>query len=221
MAAQHQVAGRRIHDAAMKTDDSNIQGFGSKHASNKYSDPGHFQAASPTGSGDDFHDSGLFLDYDQPIQSGNNYEDFVLLDDGAPFIDEEDASMIANHGSTYNGGNNEQTAQIQKYTSFSYDETPVTSFREAETGAIEAGVKETVEFNRPTQQDGPSLFANFQATSGPSMLSRWATTDHRHEIIAYRFEQPPYPTDRLQTPPPSSPPAKRCRTQSGKGRRRR
>jgi hypothetical protein len=220
MAAQQKVASRRAHHPAMKTNDSNIQGFEGKPTWNKYSDPGHFQATSPTGSVDGFHDSGLFLDYDQPIRSENNYDDFVLLDDGPPFIDEEDVSMIANHGSTYNGSNNERTTQIKKYTSFNYDEKPVTSFHEAVTGAIEAGVEETVDLNCPTQQDGPSLFANFQATRGQSMLSRWARTDHRHEIISYRFEQPAYPTDRLQTPPPS-PPAKRRRTLSGKERRRR
>lgn len=219
MASQQKVAGRFTNDvAAMKYYDSNFRGLEVNPASAKYSTQRQLQAAYPAACEDDFHDSGLFLDHDDPVVPGDIYEDFVLLDEGPPFIDELDASMIANHGSTYNGSNNERAARIEKYTSYDYDnESPITSFRQA-VGTLEQGVKEAVEGQRPPPLDRPSLFSTYEAITGPSMLSEWASAYHRHEAIACRFEQPPFPADRLQTPPP---PAKRRRTQSGNERRRR
>jgi hypothetical protein len=217
MAPQHQVAARRSQDIIMNKDDSKIQGFKGKSVYvSKYSDNHHFQADGPAVYENNFNGSD-FVDGDEPARPYNNYEDFILFEDDPPFID-EDASMIANHGSVYNGMNNERAACIEKYTSFNYndeEQQPVTSFREAVAGAIEQGVSEAVEGQRPPPQDQPLLFSNFEATTGPSMLSQWATTDHRHEIIAYRYGQPPYPSDRLPSP------AKRRRTKSAKGRRRR
>ena len=219
MAPQHQAAGQRSQDITTNQYDSNIQEFGGKSASvSKYSDNRHFQAEDPAVYENNFNDSG-FVDSDEPARPVNNYEDFILFEDDPPFID-EDASMIANHGSTYNGTNNERAAYIEKYSSFNYDdaERPVISFREAVAGAIEQSVSEAVEGQRPPPQDRPSLFSNFEATTGSSMLSQWATTDHRHEIIAYCYEQLLYSSDCLQLLLQPSP-AKRRWTTSGKGRR--
>jgi len=219
MAPQDQAAARRSREIIVNKDDSTTPGFNGKSASaSKYSDHRYYQADDSAVYENNFNDSG-FVDGEEPALSHNNYEDFILFEDDPPFID-EDASMIANHGSVYNGTNNECAAYIEKYTSFNYDdERPVTGFREAVAGAIEQSVSDAVEAQRPPPQDRPLLFSNFEATTGPSMLSQWATTNHRHEIIAYRYEQPPYPSDRLPSLPQPSP-AKRRRTKSGKGRRR-
>ena len=217
--AQHQVAVRSSQDMIVNKDDSNSPGSNSKSTSaSKYSDHHHYPADDPILYGNDFNDSG-FVDGDKPARPNNKYEDFILFEDDPPFID-EDASMIPNHGSVYNGTNNERAACIEKYTSFNYDdEKPVTSFREAVAGTVEQSVNEAVAGQQPLPQDRRSLFSNFEVTTGPSMLSQWATTDHRHESIAYRYEQPPYPSDRSHSPPQPSP-AKRRRTRSTKGRRR-
>jgi len=218
MSSRHQAAARQAQDITMNQDDSNSQGFEGKSAcASKYSGNHDFQVDDPAVHENDFDDSG-FVDGAESAQPVNNYKDFILFPDDEPFID-EDASMVSNHGSIYNGMNNERAAYIAKYTSFNYDEEkPVTSFREAVIGAIEQSVSEAVEEGQQPP-DRPSLFSNFESTTGPSMLSQWATTDHRHEIIAYRYEQPPYPSDRLQSLPQPSP-VKRRRTTSGKGRRR-
>lgn len=220
MAPQHQATARRSQDISTGGNNSNVEVPDLEYTtSNKYSDNRHFQAEDPTVYENNFNDSG-FVDSEEseePVQAGNIYEDFILFEDDSPFID-EDASMIVNHGSVYRGGNNERSAYIHNHTSYNYSEkASPTSFREAVVDVVEQDMREAVDAHRRLPNP-PSLFSNFEATTGPSMFLEWATTGHRHEIIAYRYEQPPYPSDRQQSPQPS--PAKRRRVKSGTRRRR-
>ncbi|KAF4624716.1 hypothetical protein G7Y89_g13453 [Cudoniella acicularis] len=194
MAAQHQAAGRNAQIVATDKDASNIPGCYSTFATGSFSQNYDSPSSSPPNK---FKDSG-YCTAEEPSSPRLDYEDFILYEDEPPFIDEE-ASMIPNHGSIYNGTNNKKTAWVPKYASY-----PPNS-------GSGSSVNQTANTDHFPAQ--PSLFGDYELVTGPTPLQQWVITPHRHEANAYLFEQPPYPADRLTSPTPPSP-TKRRRTKS-------
>ncbi|KAH6677359.1 hypothetical protein B0J14DRAFT_340838 [Halenospora varia] len=211
MAAQHRSAGRNANSVATNKHASTSSGSYPKYDVCDSFSPIHF-AAAPASPPNTFKDSGYF---GSPPRQLNDYEDFQLYED-PPFIDEK-ASTFANHGSIYNGTNNEQTTFIPKYSSASSDHDSRSGSSHSETTASQQNTYTTYDTDRVPER--PSLFGTYELVAGPTPLHNWAVTPHRHELNAYRFEQPPYPSDRLSPSTPASP-AKRRRTRPSKSHRK-
>ncbi|KAH8661517.1 hypothetical protein BGZ60DRAFT_87866 [Tricladium varicosporioides] len=209
MAAQHQSAGRNDYNVTSKKRASIASGSYPKYNVSDYSN----NFAAPHDSPDTtFEDSGYFES--SPPQL-NSYEDFQLYEDW-PYVDEE-ASTMANHGSIYNGTNNEQTIIIPKYSSASSDHDARSGSSHSQTTASQQNSHTTYDTDRVPER--PSLFGTYELVAGQTPLHDWAVTPHRHELNAYRLEQPQHPSDR-PAPSTSSSPAKRRKTRPSKSHRK-
>lgn len=102
----------------------------------------------------------------------------VANQDDDYYFDEEDAvdiaSTKANHGSIYNGKNNENNTLIAT---------------QSNRPALE------IIHQNPQGSDPPHLFSYHPSTQyGTTPLTTWKHTYEQHESIAYSFQQPPCPS---------------------------
>jgi hypothetical protein len=168
----------------------------------------HYQGSSglyTTTLNEDFDDSGFFSGGSANNSPSRPREDFQLYDDGPDYF-EDDASMLANHGSTYQGNSNQQTSQIPKYTSYSNNQNQ----NHCHNGAAQGGSM----VYQSTESGHPSLFGQYREVNSGDLnpLQRWQVEPHRYETMAMRYPPPPTPSqfryqdeDIRLTPEPWSP----------------
>lgn len=127
-----------------------------------------------------------------------DYQDVVMYPqpnnvDQAPagdnlFADADaDASTIAHTGSFYEGSNNQPGAEAE-----GFDSQHNTRLYDAAYEAV--AINEAVLVAVGNNHDVPFHSEEQICPATPSLrpLELWKATSHRHELIAYRFEQPPH-----------------------------
>lgn len=156
--------------------------------------------------GDQFQDSGFFEADDQTAYEYVGDNDFILYPDGEdesredgedPFDDEyavDIASTKANHGSVYirNSTTSKPYSQSQESSQSAVQYEGQDEIEDVVVVDDEEGDEE-----RPRHRFSTPI--NTTTEKGFSPLDDWAMFFHRHESIAYRFEQPPNPTHVFQT----------------------
>jgi hypothetical protein len=149
-------------------------------------------------------DSGFFENEDSNTPR-KDYKDFILFDDTHHpalytnnFFADADASTKADHGSIYEEKHSGIT-QIGQDVSYANQRTPPSPraiFYDAVRDAVQQSVNEAITTALASDYDEQSQYAYSRsppATPYLRPLELWEHTYERHESIAYRFEQPPYP----------------------------
>jgi len=185
-----------------------------------YTPPGNPQST-PTTRYEEYFEDSDDLGFSEPTSFKNKetnvhrpgYKDWTLFNkdlnivagdvNTGRFFADADASVVADQGSVSEGYRNESVAwEAEQGQEVSGNEFygPV---QEAVQGAVKASAFETV---RAATQDyeswlsRPSLHYE-EDSSILKPLEKWAITYERHESIAYRLEQPAYPTQYYQQQP--------------------
>jgi len=96
---------------------------------------------------------------------------------GDSYSDDVAASAKANHGSIYDGVQNENTATVEKGTSYNGQTLKSPKARLYD---------DFEELPLPTYSE----FSDEFLSTAPTRLQTWVQTPERHESIAYRLEQP-------------------------------
>jgi hypothetical protein len=178
----------------------------------KSSPQGIVQASPATGiDSANFNDSG-FYDYDYENDETNlhryNYKDFILFKGDIPnlntdnFFADLDASTKANHGSIYDGVNDEGTSLIERgaVDDSQSEQNRRTTFYDPVHEAAQQPIDQSVldalsDFEIRSQ---PDYSRQSHHTPILSPLDKWYNTYERHESLAYRLEQPSNPPRPLQ-----------------------
>lgn len=207
MSSTHQFSTQTAQGTTMN-ENVNVASSDSAEANVSFESPFiNIDADATIGNPEDrFQDSGFFEDVETSEYEYGSGKDWILFNDHVPHLDddyflaEDDAidiaSTKANHGSTYNGLNNENTLQIARGASYNdagndgkRGETAYDAVHEA-ARSVEESDEGYGYGGRPQHR-----YSNFDdGQVGLGSLDTWTTTFERHESIAYRFEQPPNPS---------------------------